>query len=145
MSTTLVIFLLSVGTLALWGGRAYVQFYAGVPPTPWLVMEMVFAAGPAFGWWCHSNEGWAMWIALPWAICGIVALAVSKFVLNQYQELKVAGGRKSRDLNECESEADPMVKALNTYKSVDRSFDFNVVERGERLAESRRNRISAVS
>lgn len=147
MTTTLVIFLLSAGTLALWGGRAYVQFHAGIPPTPWLLMEMVFAAGPAFGWWCRSNEELAMWIALPWAICGLVALVVSKFVLNQYRERKVLADQVTSKGQEdkFEGETNPMIRALNTYESVDRSFDFDVVEKGESLAKSRRNRIAAVS
>lgn len=145
MTTTLVIFLLSVGTLALWAGRAYVQFYAGVPPTPWLAMEMVFAAGPAFGWWCHSSEGQVLWIAMLWAICGIVSMIVSRFILNRYQEEKQkAIANKACDLNGRE-ETNPMIRALNRYESVDRTFDFGPVDSGERLARSRRNKISAVS
>jgi flagellar biosynthesis/type III secretory pathway M-ring protein FliF/YscJ len=107
-------------------------------------MEMIFAAGPAFGWWCRSNEAWAMWIAMPWAISGIVAMVVSRFVLNQYRKREVLVEMSKRtDVDEYDGETNPMIRALNTYESVDRSFDFGVVEKGERLAESRRNRISA--
>lgn len=136
--------LLVVGTLMLWGGRAYVQLLAGVPPKPWLVMEILVAAGPAFGWYSYATgASVGLWISGLWALLGLVFLAVSLYVARQYKERKMMADQVvTKQEDEFSGETNPMVRSYRQFQSIDRTFDEELVDNNLKSARRKRDRIA---
>lgn len=139
--------LLMLGSALVFAGRAHVQIRAGIPPWPWLLMEVVYAMGPAFGWWAltWATQG-AAWSAVAlgvcWLVAGLICYVVGRVVARAYEARLTSRPPSSEANGEI---TNPMIKALGVYHAVDRSLDVDALfAHQDQLAQTRRDRVALV-
>lgn len=95
------IILLLCGTALIFTGRSLIQGRAGIPPAPWLPLELLLAAGPFFGLWTSSSESPTVVSAI-WLFIGGTCFLICRRIVHEYdvrqqahQDLQASREQKS--------------------------------------------------